>query len=398
MTGLLEIREKLKLFYSKYEPFILPVVKFLLAFITLNTLNGRLGYMVQLDNVAAVLIVALLCSFLPVGALLFFSALFSLAHMYALSMEVALVGLCVYLLMFLLFFRFSPRGPLVVVVTPLLCSMNIPYVVPIAVGLLCGPAAAVSVGCGVGIYHFFETVRESAPNIKTMSEEDMLARVRLVIDGFVGKKEMIVMIAAFAVTVLVVCLIRKMSVDHSWTIAIVAGAMTDVVILLIGDLLYDINISVAWALFGSLLGILFGKLIEFFKFCVDYSRKERVQFEDDEYYYYVKAIPKMTVSMATKTVKRINSQSQPQRPRGMAGVRSGAPAGYNTQSVRMPQQPRPAGRSVVTERTASARGGYGAGARLQGRGGDYRSGKSVTVGNSSVEENRDMEDDYEDLF
>ena len=33
-----------------------------------------------------------------------------------------------------------------------------------------------------------------------------------------------------------------------------------------------------------------------------------MQFEDDEYYYYVKAVPKMTVAAPEKTVKKINSQ------------------------------------------------------------------------------------------
>ena len=65
MTGLLEIREKIKLIYGRYEVFILPVVKFLLAFVVLNTVNGKMGYMTQLDNVTFVLIVALLCSFPP---------------------------------------------------------------------------------------------------------------------------------------------------------------------------------------------------------------------------------------------------------------------------------------------------------------------------------------------
>ena len=284
MTGLLEIREKLKLFYSKYEPFILPVVKFLLAFMTLNAVNGRLGYMTQLDNVAAVLIVALMCSFLPSGAIIFFAMLFSLAHMYALSMEVALVGLCVYLLMFLIFFRFSPRYSLVVVLTPLLCSMHIPYVVPVAVGLLCGPAAAVSVGCGVSVYYLFETVRANESNIRTMGEEDMMAKIRLIIDGIVGNKGMLVIIVAFAVTVIAVYLLRRLSVDYAWTIAAVAGAMINVVILLVGDLIYSINISIGGALLGSLLAIVVAKVIEFFKFCLDYGRKEVVQFEDDEYY------------------------------------------------------------------------------------------------------------------
>ena len=99
MTGLLEIREKLKLLYSRNEVFIVPVLKFLLAFVTMTVINGRMGYMNRLDNLAIVLVVSLLCSFLPNGCIIMFAALFSLLHMYALSMEVALLGLCLYLVM-----------------------------------------------------------------------------------------------------------------------------------------------------------------------------------------------------------------------------------------------------------------------------------------------------------
>ena len=100
MTGLLEIREKLKLIYSKFEALLVPLLKFIVAFAVLNTVNGRMGYMTQLDNIAIVLIVALMCSFLPTGCIVLFGALFSLLHMYALSLEVLLVGFCVYLVMF----------------------------------------------------------------------------------------------------------------------------------------------------------------------------------------------------------------------------------------------------------------------------------------------------------
>ena len=318
MTVLLEMKERLKLIYSKGEPFILPLAKFLLAFITFNTLNGRMGYMTQMDNVAVVLIGALTCSFLPTGAVVFFAALISLMHMYALSMEVALVGLGVYLVMYLLFFRFSPKDSLVVVVTPLLCVLKVPYVVPIAVGLVCGPMSVVSMICGVVVYYFYEAVIANASNIRTMGDDEALAKVQLMIESLIGNKAMVAVIVSFAVAVLVVYLIRRRSFDYSWTIAMIAGAMTEVVILLLADLLYDVNISVGGALLGSLLAIVIAKVVEFFRFCVDYSRTEKVQFEDDEYYYYVKAVPKMSVSMSTKTVKKINSQ----QARGAAGTRN----------------------------------------------------------------------------
>ena len=45
--------------------------------------------------------------------------------------------------------------------------------------------------------------------------------------------------------------------------------------------------------------------MEFFVFNVDYSRTELVQFEDYEYYYYVKAVPNNTVATPEKRVKTI---------------------------------------------------------------------------------------------
>ena len=48
--------------------------------------------------------------------------------------------------------------------------------------------------------------------------------------------------------------------------------------------------------------------VEFFVFSVDYSRTEYAQFEDDEYYYYVKAVPKMSIAVSDKQVKRINTR------------------------------------------------------------------------------------------
>ena len=409
MTGLLEIKEKLKFIYIKAEFIILPVAKFLLALIVLSTLNGKIGYMTQLNNIALVLIISLLCSFLSTGTLVFFAAIISLAHMYALSLEVALVGLCIYLIMFLLYFRFSPKESLVVVITPLLFALKVPYVVPLAVGLLCGPASAVSVGCGIVIHYWTETIVENASNIKTM--DDMVAKIRLLIDGFLSNRAMILMIAAFAITILVVYLIRRLSADYAWTIAIVAGAMVEVMVLLIGDLLYDVNLSVASVLLGTVLAILVGKIIEFFRFCVDYNRTEKVQFEDDEYYYYVKAVPKMSVPMSTKTVKTINTKQgerntqtakSTQSSRGTA-TSQGAQAARNTQTrstqTRGTQTARPAGaagsgaRNVITERTASGT------QRPVGKNGEYRSGKSVTIGNTpdKKSDNNDS-DDYEELF
>lgn len=397
MTALLELRENLKKIYSRNEAFILPVIKFLLSFIVLSIINGKMGYMTKLDNMAIVLIVSLLCSFLPTGFMAFFAMMFAVLHMYALSIETAAVGLVVFLLLYLLFLRFTAKEALVVVLTPVLCMLKLPYVMPVAMGLIGTPASCVSVGCGVVVYYLLQTVITNAPTINSMGAEEATAKLRLLIDGMLGNKAMLVTIAAFAITVIVVYLIRRMSVDHSWTIAMVAGVMIEVMILLVGDLMYDTNLSIVSALLGAVVTLIACKIIEFFRFCLDYSRTEKVQFEDDEYYYYVKAVPKMTVAAPTNTVKKINTQRRPagqQTRTSGQGTRSAGQTYRSTAHTGRPSEG--TGRSVVTERTP-ARNGVPYGQQGGYRGHEMSGGRSVTIGSNHTNP-QDDSDDYEELF
>ena len=94
------------------------------------------------------------------------------------------------------------------------------------------------------------------------------------------------------------------------------------VILLLGDLIYDTKVSVIGVMFGTAVSVLLAKVLQFFVLNLDYSRTEKVQFEDDEYYYYVKAVPKITVSTPTKTVKKINTQRHSVSSQNRGGTRS----------------------------------------------------------------------------
>ncbi len=326
MTNLLVLREYLKGIYGKYEIYITPVEKLLLSFITLMMINKKLGYMSRLNDISIVLIAALLCSFLPMNFMIFTAALFILLHLYTFSLECAIVVLALFLVMFLLYFRFSSRDTVLVLLTPVCCTLHIPFLMPLAAGLTGTPASAVSVGCGVAVYCVMQYVSDSVAALNSMDDESAMQKYRYVVDGLVNNKTMLVMIVAFAVTVLLVWLIRRLSVNHAWTIAIVAGTLTAVSVLLVGDLMWETNISIFPLVIGAIISAVLAKLLQFFIFNVDYSRTEYVQFEDDEYYYYVKAIPKITVAKPSKTVKKITSQkkdvSPPPRMTGSAVKKS----------------------------------------------------------------------------
>ena len=63
-----------------------------------------------------------------------------------------------------------------------------------------------------------------------------------------------------------------------------------------------------FAVIGTVLAVIIGYLLQILFFSVDYKRTEIVQYEDDEYYYYVKAVPKLVVVNEDLKVKRINAQ------------------------------------------------------------------------------------------
>ncbi len=308
MKNILVLKEHIRNFYGKFEIYLTPLFKFLLALVSLVLINGAWGYMERLKSFPIVMVASLFCSFLPMNCIILIAALFMLIHLYALSMECAVVVLVLFLLMFLLYFRFTPRDTLVVLLMPLCFLLKIPYVIPIAMGLLSTPVAAISVGCGVVIYYVLAYIAENQATLGVTDADSGVQKFKVVIDGLLNNKAMLMTVVAFALTVILVYIIRRLSMDHSWTVAMIAGVIAELVLLLFGDLMFDTNVSIVGMILGAIVSLGIAKLIQFFAFNVDYSRTELVQFEDEEYYYYVKAVPKITLATPEKSVKRINTQ------------------------------------------------------------------------------------------
>ena len=308
MKTLLEYREKMKLFLGKYDIYIFPVLKFALALIVFLVINANVGFMSRLTNPGIALVLALICSFLPLNITVVFGAILILIHMYALSLEAFAITFVLFALMFLLFFRTAPRYGYLLIVTPLAFCLGIPYLIPLAMGLAATPVAAVTASCGTIIYYLLHYVHLNTTILGNTDASTMTERITTLLDNAVKNKEMLLTVAAFTLTLIIVYVIRRMSVDYAWTIAIVAGTVADIVVLLFGSLALDISARIAAVLVGSLISAALALLLQITVFNLDYSRTEYVQFEDDEYYYYVKAVPKITIAVPEKTVKKINPQ------------------------------------------------------------------------------------------
>ena len=305
MTLLLEFREKLKNFYAEYSLFLQPLLKFLLAMVIFKGINWYLPFVKPLDNIFVLLVMALICSILPLNTIVLFGCILIIGQCYGVGIEVAGFALCLFLIMIILYIRFTPGDAIVLLLTPLAFRLGIPCAVPIGFGLTRSPASAVSAGFGVIVYYFLDLVHNSAEVLEGTDPEQMAENLKLLLDGLAGNQHMMMEIIAFVTVLLAVNVIRRLSVSHAWQIAICTGGIVYIVILVAGGLIIDVRTPVIPMIAGTVGAVLISLILEFFLFNVDYSRTEYLQYEDDDYYYYVKAVPKRSISQRQVVVKTI---------------------------------------------------------------------------------------------
>ena len=309
MSDLIKIKNNFSKIYSKNAAYFNPVLKFLLALTMLTIINAKMGYMHKISDGAIVLMASLFCSFMPLSVTALLSGLFVLLHFYALSLETAIVAAVLLLLMYILYLRFAPRESLAVLLMPIMFIFKIPYVMPLAMGLLGTPFSVFSVGFGVVLSYLIEYADANQEMLASGASENMVTRLRQIIDSMIGNKSMICMIICFSVTLILVYVIRRLSFAHSWKVAIVGGCITDIVLLTVCLLGMRLDYSMAGIVFGSMFAALLGFVIEFFAHGLDYRQTENLQFEDDEYYYYVKAVPKFGAEKRRKAASSANRSS-----------------------------------------------------------------------------------------
>lgn len=304
---LLIIKDCLKKIYGSHTAYVEPALKFAVSVITMLVINSNIGFMSVLKNPAIMILIGLLCAFVPSGMILGLMILFMIINIYSLSLELSLIVAVIMIIMYILFFRFTPGEGYVVMLMPILFCVKVPYLMPIILGLMATPVSIISISFGVILYFIIYSIGENAAVISNSGESGIAKVTSVFVDTF-NNKEMYLFVVAFSITLIVVYIIRKKSIDYAASVAIIAGGITEVLVILSGMVLFDIETitKMGVIIICMLLSIGIAYVVQFFILAVDYSRTEYVQFEDDDYYYYVKAVPKVTVASQDFQVKRIN--------------------------------------------------------------------------------------------
>jgi hypothetical protein len=256
------------------------------------------------------ILLSVICMLLPFSMTMVIAAIAVVIQIMSVSMGMAIVAIGMFVILYALYFRFSPEKSVVLLLTPIAFMLQIPIVIPIVFGLIGGTICILPVTAGTMIYYMVEYVKTNANMLQTTGETAIIKQITAYSQQFLMNKEMWCVIIAFAVTLLLVYGVRRMSVDHSWEIAVIAGVLGNVNIMAYGYIILDIQISYVSLIIGSVIAIIVALIVKLFAFSVDYTRTEYLQFEDDEYYYHVKAVPKVSVASPEKTVKQIHASQK----------------------------------------------------------------------------------------
>ena len=305
MNNLLVLRERFKQIYVSHSLLVRKGAQFLLALLVFNLINSNIGFMKMASSVLCTVGLAVVCTFLPLAVMTAAATVLIVAHLYTLSMPIAGVTVILFLLMYIFYFRFTPEKSWLILLTVVAFGMKIPLVIPVIFGLLGTTVWIVPASCGILVYYLLYLIKASATALKGTDGTTMISTLTNFTKQFVGYQEMWVMLFAVVIGILVVNGIKNRAVDHSWKIASATGTAVCIIIGASGNISLGLHMPYTMMIFSGILGVVAGLFLEVFFFSVDYSRTENVRFEDDEYYYYVKAVPKVGVQMPEKQVKHI---------------------------------------------------------------------------------------------
>ena len=123
-------------------------LQFILGLCVFGLINSNIGFMKAASSVLCTVGLSVVCAFLPLTVMVIAATVLVLLHFYALSMPIALVSLVIFLIMYIFYFRFTPKKAWLVLLTPVAFALKVPLVIPVAFGLLGAPVWVMPAACG----------------------------------------------------------------------------------------------------------------------------------------------------------------------------------------------------------------------------------------------------------
>lgn len=301
-----ELREKLKGFVAKHDIALSHVWHGVLCLIGQIAIIQCFPDQNPLNNALNVAILTAVGAFVPISATVIILIFVALVHLAALSGEVALIAVLLLFIGYLISSYYQADTKYNLVLMPVFYKCGIPFAVPMAAGLTGSLKDVTTVICGSFEAYFFRLVVD---NRAALSDPDgNTSAFSLIMEQMLKSRIFYCFLAAQIVMFLVVYIIRTRNTEHSWAVGVGFGSVASFAVMMVGNLFFHSNDNVLTLLLGMAFTVVLGLAMSFAFVDLDYSRPENVQFEDDDYYYYVTAIPKAKLTEEKRTVTHITGR------------------------------------------------------------------------------------------
>lgn len=351
MTGLITIRDSIREFLRKYDEVTTPIIRFIFSFILFSCINSLFGYSEFLHRGIITFLLSVISALVTGPVVVFLAGVVVTVHCFSVSVDVGVLCFLLFLVMYCSYMRMFQNTGYVLALVPILYMLKIPFAAPVLVMIFAGFSGAVPAAFGVVVYYFSQYVKEAQLTLKAGEDKDFQA-YSYIVNNLVKDKNMLLAIIAFAVVIMFASIVYKLNFDYAWYVAIGVGSVFTILVFMICGMVVDVSVPGGSLILGAILGGILGMVVQMCKSIVDYSHKESVQFEDDDYYYYVKAIPKFHLAQKNKSVKNMTEEElveQVKQPRPQQNGQVRQPRPQQSGQVRQPRpqqngqvrQPRP---------------------------------------------------------
>jgi len=132
MIQLLLIRDSIKSVVKKYNAAIVPIFRFVAAFITFLLINYNLGYNEKFSGISVVVMFSAISAFLPMAVTVFLAGLLMTIHIYSASMFLALIFVLIIAILYFMLVRFAPEYSGLIIAVPVLSFFHMEALTPMA--------------------------------------------------------------------------------------------------------------------------------------------------------------------------------------------------------------------------------------------------------------------------
>ncbi len=304
MNSFIIFRDNIRKAVLAKESLFIKIWTGIIALVGLLCISANFGYQKTLSQTWVSVVLALVCAFLPVRGMAAVLTIVLLVDLSSLSLQVAMVALGLVVAGYLACAYFRSKNTYNMTTVPVLYCFHAPYAMALGTGLMCSLSEITSLICGTVTAYFLHVIKLNATAI--LDESSKVNIFTLLREQLLMSRMFYFFLVAMVAMFLVVYFLRLSAIKMSWLVATVAGVGVEFIIMLTGFLLNNARSEIPGLIIGNVICFAVGFILNYFILDLDYSRIEKVQFEDDDYYYYVTAVPKIRLVSEEKEVKTIN--------------------------------------------------------------------------------------------